>query len=106
MKLLLYHITEGAIYCVWTREIEKHRRKRSKGRRGINLKQEEKTEENIDLTATENERVLKGAYRSFAIPGIPKVDIDGYADPAKPNIKALIEGQMKEMQSTKVIITL
>ena len=70
------------------------------------MKQEEKTEENIDLTATENERVLKGAYRSFVIPGIPKVDIDSYVDPGKPNIKALIEGQMKEMQSTKVIITL
>ena len=28
----------------------------------------EQTEDNIDLTARENERVLKGVYRSFLIP--------------------------------------
>ena len=38
------------------------------------------TEDNIDLTARENERALKGAYRSFVIPGTPKADIDSYFD--------------------------
>lgn len=41
--------------------------------------EEEKTEDN-GLIATENERAWKGAYISFVIPGIPKVDIDGYID--------------------------
>ena len=40
------------------------------------------------------------------IPGTPKTDIDGYFDQTKPYIKALIEDQLKEMQSTKVIMTL
>ena len=40
------------------------------------------------------------------IPGTPKTDIDGYFDQTKPHIKALIEGHLKEMQSTKVIMTL
>ena len=40
----------------------------------------EQTEDNIDLTARENERALKGAYRSFVIPGTPKADIDSYFD--------------------------
>ena len=48
-------------------------------------KEEETTEhteeeDNIDLTATENERALKGACRSFMIPGTPKADIDSYFD--------------------------
>ena len=42
--------------------------------------EEEQTEDNIGLTATENERAWKGAYISFVIPGIQKVDIDGYID--------------------------
>ena len=40
------------------------------------------------------------------IRGIPKIDIDGYVDRTKPNIKTLIEDQMKEMQPTEVIMTL
>ena len=38
--------------------------------------------------------------------GILKADIDGYFDQIKLLIKALIEDQLKEMQSTKEIITL
>ena len=64
------------------------------------------TDDNIDLTATENERALKGAYRNFLILGTPKVDIDSYIDKAKPHITTLIEDQLKEMQSSKVIMTL
>ena len=64
------------------------------------------TKENIDLTATGNESALKGAYRSFVTRGIPKADIDGYLDLTKPHIKALIEDQLREMQSAKVIMNL
>ena len=39
--------------------MERHRRKRSKGRTGRNCRTQ--TEGNINLTARENERALKGA---------------------------------------------
>ena len=67
--------------------------------------QEEK-EEDIDLTPHEHERSLKGAYRSFVIPGTPKIDIDSYFDQTKPHIKTLIKNQVKEMESAKIIMTL
>ena len=35
-------------------------------------RQDEQTEENTDLTVTEQKRALKGAYRRFAIPGYLK----------------------------------
>ena len=63
-------------------------------------------EDNIDLTPQEDEIALKGAYRSFVIPGTPKADTDSYFGQTKPHIKALIEDQLKEMQSAKVIMTL
>ena len=63
-------------------------------------------EENIDLTPQEDEIALKGAYRSFVIPGTPKTDTDSYFDQTKPYIKSLIKDQLKEMQSAKVIMTL
>ena len=62
--------------------------------------------EDINLTPHEHERALKRAYRSFVIPGTPKADIHSYIDQAKPHIKALIEDQLKEMQSAKIIMTL
>ena len=40
------------------------------------------------------------------IPGIPKTDYNSYVDLSKPIIKALIEDQLKEMVSIKVIMTL
>ena len=45
--------------------------------------EKENQEEDIDLTPDEHERALKGAYRSFVIPGASKTDIDSYFD--KPN---------------------
>ena len=65
----------------------------------------EQTEGNIDLTVTENEKVLKGTYGSFVIPGTPKTEINGYLDQPKPHTNALIEEQLKKMQSAKVIVT-
>ena len=68
--------------------------------------EEEQEEENVDLTPHEHERALKGAYRSFVIPGVPKTDIDSYFDQTKPHIKTLIKNQLKEMESAKIIMTL
>ena len=49
---------------------------------------------------------MKGAYRSFVMPGKPKTDIDSYLDQTKPHIKTLIENQLKEFGSAKIILTL
>ena len=54
-------------------------------------KKQQQEKEDIDLTPHEHERALKGAYRSFVIPGAPKTDIDSYIDQTKPHIKTLIE---------------
>ena len=40
------------------------------------------------------------------IAGAPKTYIDSYFDQTKPHLKALIEKQLKEMESAKVIMTL
>lgn len=50
--------------------------------------------------------VLKGANRKFVVPVLPKGDMDGYVDWAKPHIKTLIEEQLKSIQSTNVIMRL
>ena len=63
-------------------------------------------EEDVDLTPPEHERALKGAYRSFMMPGKPKTDVDSYFDQARPYIKVLIEKQLKELGSAKIIMTL
>ena len=68
--------------------------------------EEQQQEEDIDLTPHEHERALKGAYRSFAIPGAPKTDIDSYFHQTKPHIKMLIKNQLKEMGSANIIMTL
>ena len=60
----------------------------------------------MDLTVTENERVLKEVCGSFVVLQTPTVDINGYFDWTKLHVKALIEDQLKETQSTKVIMIL
>ena len=42
--------------------------------------QEEQTEDKMDLTVTENERVLKEVCGSFVVLQTPTVDINGYFD--------------------------
>ena len=69
-------------------------------------KEKQQKKEDINLTPHEHERALKGAYRSFVVPGTPKTNIDSYIDQTKPHIKTLIEDQPKEMQSAKVIMAL
>ena len=68
--------------------------------------EEQEEEEGIDLTPHEHERALRRTYRSFVIPGTRKTDIDSYFDQTKPHIKTLIENQLKEMGSAKIIMTL
>ena len=68
--------------------------------------EEQQQEEDVDLTPHEHERVLKGAYRSFVMPGRPKTDNDSYFDQAKPYIKTLMENQLKEMGRAKIIMIL
>ena len=68
--------------------------------------EEQQQEEDIDLTPHEHERALKGAYRSFVILGVTKTDFDSYFDQTKPHIKTLIENQLNEMGSAKIIMTL
>ena len=51
--------------------------------------EEQQPEEDVDLIPHEHETALKGAYRSFVIPGLPKTDIDSYFDKTKPHIKTL-----------------
>ena len=68
--------------------------------------EEQQQEEDVDLTPHEHERALKGAYRSFVIPGRPKTDIDSYFDQTKPHMKTLIKNQLKEMRPAKVNMTL
>ena len=68
--------------------------------------EEQQQEEGIDLTAHEHERALKGAYKSFMMPGLPKTDIDSYFDQTKPYIKTLMENQLEKMGSVKIIMTL
>ena len=68
--------------------------------------EQQQKEEDINLTPHEHERALKGAYRSFVMPGLPKTDIDSYFDQNKPYIKTSIENQLKEMGPVKISMTL
>ena len=52
---------------------------------------ENQEEEDVNLTTHEHERALKGAYKSFVMPGKPRTDIDSYLDQSKPLIKTLIK---------------
>ena len=69
-------------------------------------KKENQEEEDVDLTPQKHERALKRPYRSFVIAGKPKTDIDSYFEQTQPPIKTLTEGQLKEMKSAKIIMTL
>ena len=68
--------------------------------------EEGEEEENVALIPHEYERALKGAYRGFVIPGVPRIDTDIYFDKVKPHIKMLIKNQLNKMGSAKIIITL
>ena len=69
-------------------------------------KEHQQTGDNVDLTPMGHERALKEAYKSFVVPGLPKADVDSYIEKVKPYVKSLIEKQLGEMNSAKVIMTL
>ena len=71
----------------------------------VGEEKDQQQEENFDLTLHEHERALKGAFRSFMMPGKPKTDIDSYLDQTKRHIKTLIEKQLKELGSAEIIMT-
>ena len=67
---------------------------------------EEQAEDEVDSMLQEHDRALKGAYKSFVVPGLLKADSDDYIDQVKLYVKVLIESQLKERQSTKIRMTL
>ena len=64
-------------------------------------KENQKEEEDIDLTPHEHERVSKGAYRIFVITSAPKTDFYSYFNQTKPHIKALIKNQLRTKKMSK-----
>ena len=77
-----------------------------KGIKEKEAEEELQQEEDVDLTPHEHERTFKGGYGSFVIPGRPKTDIYIYFNQTKPHIKTLMENQLQEMGSAKIIMTL
>ena len=67
---------------------------------------QEQTEDEDDLPSQEQEKAMRGAYKRFVVLRLSKADIDDYFDQVKLYVKALIESQLNEIQSTKVIKTL
>ena len=45
---------------------------------------------------------LKGTYKSFRSPELPKLDVDTYIQKITPHMKTLMKQQIKEMESAKV----
>ena len=55
--------------------------------------EERQTKRKADLTPQGHQRALKGAYKGFVIPGLPKEEIDDYLYRVKPHVKTLTEVQ-------------
>ena len=72
----------------------------------VGEEKDQQQEEDVDLTPHEQKRALKGAFRSFVMPGKPKTDIDSYLAQTKRHIKTLIKKQLKKLGSAKIIMTL
>ena len=66
--------------------------------------EEEQQQKDVDLTPYEHK--LKGEYRRFMMPGKPKTDINSCFNQAEPHMETLIENQLKEIGSAKIIMTL
>ena len=49
---------------------------------------------------------MKGAYKSYIISGLQKTGVDRYISRVTPQVKRLIEDQLQELGSAKVIMTL
>ena len=68
--------------------------------------QEEEEENSADLTPKEHETALKGTFRSFRSPGLPKANVDTYIERITPHIKKLVEEQVGELGSAKVQLSM
>ena len=67
--------------------------------------EQQQDEDNVDLTPQEHKKALKGAYRSFRTPGLPRADLYTYIERITPHIKALIKQQVvMELGSAKVLL--
>ena len=60
---------------------------------------EKEAKKKIDLTSLQHGKTLDKAYKSFFVRGLLKAGIDGYVDRVESHMKALIEDQLKEIQS-------
>ena len=69
-------------------------------------RQKRKSIRTLEEVKLEHQRALKEFYKTLIIPGIPKADIDRYLNQVKLHIKPLIKDQLKELTSTKLIMTL
>lgn len=67
---------------------------------------QEETEYKADLRPPEHKRTLKETYKSFVVPWLLRDDIDGNVGQVKSHIKALVQNQLRQIQSTNVIMTL
>ena len=66
----------------------------------------EQPDKDVDLTPKEHKHALHKTFRSFRIPGIEKADVDGYITMVTPNVKTLIEEQVKELGAAKVQLSM
>lgn len=49
---------------------------------------------------------MRKTFGCFRVPGIEKTDVDVYIAMVRPNIKILIEEQVKDMESAKVQLSI
>ncbi|XP_057296236.1 uncharacterized protein LOC130625189 [Hydractinia symbiolongicarpus] len=59
-----------------------------------------------DYTPQEHKHALHRTFRSFRIPGIGGADVDGYIAMVRPNVKTLVKGQVEDMASAKIQLSL
>ena len=81
------------------REIKRHRTKRIMGRTKRTIERPSRFNNSGALKG------LKGAYKGFVILRVQKPSINSYVDRVKLHVKVLSKDQLKEVQSSEVIIT-
>ena len=84
-KLLLYYITENIGY-------RRQRLRNIVEKEARESDEREQTAYKAELTPNRHDSALKRANKNFIIHCLPKADIDGYFDRAKPHIKGPAKG--------------
>ena len=69
-------------------------------------REEERQEQEGDLTPHEHEHAMNKAYRSFKIAVLPKTDLDGYNTKVTEQVETLVREQVADMGSAKVQMTM